>query len=232
MSAHEEARRHLALKLLYDEVIITPKSNHKLVVTRGNERGFVDASYTKGPLLPIYIDLHTGNDSKPGPLLGSTVDRATRYMQFMRHEHKLEVSAVAGIPEAGEPFARRWNQLSNDLRLIRLGNEMRAGEREMVVLDPSTELVDTQALLVDDLLAKNTISKFQALRALHEHRIHAAAVMVFLDLEQGGAQDLRRCGCDVYSIFTLRELLDLYVDSEDITEAYRHKVLAHYQKRA
>ena len=72
---YQENQRQLAQALLEVGAILTAESDHPLVITRdgsdGPERGFRLKLHEKtplAPLSPIYLNLRTPDNPKPGPL--------------------------------------------------------------------------------------------------------------------------------------------------------------------
>lgn len=111
-AAYQKARHQLALELEDIGAVLTSASKHSLVIERqgikGTERGFKLKLHEKNPgapLSPFYLNLRTF-DNKSGPLTVDTVERAASCMHMMVINEGLEFDAVAGVPRAGDPFAK------------------------------------------------------------------------------------------------------------------------------
>ena len=64
-------------------------------------------------------------------------------------------------------------------------------------------------VLFDDLVT-TAGSKLSAIRILEAAGLVVKGVCVLIDREQGGKEELKKAGYDLYAAFTLRQLLDHY----------------------
>lgn len=88
-----------------------------------------------------------------------------------------------------------------------------------------------RVLLIDDLITKAD-SKLAAIRTLREAGLIVEHVVVLVDREQGGADQLREHGCDLHAAFTLRELLDGYRADGKIDPRKHDEVRAYFAANA
>jgi len=65
-------------------------------------------------------------------------------------------------------------------------------------------------LVLDDLVTEAD-TKLEAIAALEEAGLRVSALIVLLDREQGGSEELARRGYALHSIFTLSGLLYFYL---------------------
>jgi uridine monophosphate synthetase len=85
------------------------------------------------------------------------------------------------------------------------------------------------AVLVDDLITQ-AHSKIEAVSLLREHGLKVEHVVVLIDREQGGAEELMRHGCSLHAAVTLRPMLDIYVSERRITDVQRNTVFQYLSR--
>ena len=81
-------------------------------------------------------------------------------------------------------------------------------------------------LLVDDLITRGG-SKLEAIESLESAGLTVQDVLVLIDREQGGAEDLERRGYHLHTVLQLSRMLDTLRDSAHITEAQHSEVSAY-----
>jgi orotate phosphoribosyltransferase len=222
-----EARAKLAASLMGVKAVLTAESDHPFVVARGAERGFklkLHESNPDAPLSPIFLNLRTPENPKPGTLTPEIVARAATCMIYMRGNAQT-YQAVVGVPRAGDPFAEAFARLTHVPRL-EMDKLEEGGKRHIAGVKGRTDVADSvqQVLVIDDLLTKAD-SKIEAIDSLEKSGFKVTDVMVLVDREQGGGEELAKRGVTLHAVFTLTELLDTYVDSGDLTSYMKGKVL-------
>jgi uridine monophosphate synthetase len=80
------------------------------------------------------------------------------------------------------------------------------------------------ALVVDDLITRGD-SKLEAIAPLEAAGLTVRDVLVLIDREQGGAEDLARRGYSLHAILRLSEILDSLRESARITPDQHAEVL-------
>lgn len=207
---YASARKELAIAYMKDGAILTRDSDHPLVKTRRNERGFVLKLHEKNPdapLSPIYLNLRTPTNPKPGPLTPETIKLGGYCMYTLARLHHVEYDAVIGVPRAGDPYAESFAEQAQVPCYFLDKDE--SSERRRVVLRGGLPSSVKRALLVDDLITEAD-SKIEAVEAIRDDTtVHD--VVVSVDREQGGGAQLRKVGCSLHANFTLSELLQTYV---------------------
>jgi orotate phosphoribosyltransferase len=132
--------------------------------------------------------------------------------------------AVVGVPRAGDPFAEAFAQLTHAPRL-EMDKIEEGGKRQIAGVKGRNDVAASvqNVLVIDDLLTKAD-SKIEAIGSLEKGGFKVTDVMVLVDREQGGREELAKRGVTLHAVFTLTELLDCYVDSGDLTEYMRAKI--------
>ncbi|MFC1466103.1 MAG: orotate phosphoribosyltransferase [Candidatus Brachytrichaceae bacterium NZ_4S206] len=168
---------------------------------------------------PIYIDLRLLVSHPP------VLKRVAQAMAGMISQFSilnLQFDRLAAIPYAGLPigvavaletgkpliYPRREAKDYGTGRLIE--GEYHPGET---------------ALLVDDLITRGT-AKLEALQPLREAGLIVNDVVVVIDREQGGREELAQHSIRLHAVFTLSAMLDALVQSGRLDARRRDEVLA------
>lgn len=176
------------------------------------------------PLSPIYIDLRTADNPKPGPLTPAIVTEIGRQLYLLAAVSELSFDRVAGVPNAGDPLAKAVSEapafvLDKELHvrlrrripvpLLKLEkHETTEGRRVQGEIQGVCNPRD-RVLLVDDLITA-AHSKLEAIQLLEDRELVVHDVLVVLDREQGGAEQLAARGHRLHTILKLSKLLLWY----------------------
>ncbi|NLE44594.1 MAG: orotate phosphoribosyltransferase [Chloroflexi bacterium] len=164
---------------------------------------------------PIYIDLRL-LVSFPGLLqhvASAMAETASR----------LTYDRLAAIPYAGVPIGVALSlEMQAPLIYPRREAKQYGTRRSIEGLYRTGEVV----LMVDDLITRGD-SKIEAITPLEEAGLTVQDVIVLIDREQGGAQDLAQRGYRLHSIFGLRGLITQLgelgrIDSERMAEVFSY----------
>jgi len=183
--------------------------------------------HPEAPLSPFYLNLRTP-DNKEGPLTPEVVEAISKQMYRYARMHGLVFDYVVGVPRAGEPFAQAFVELAaRHVRLLTLGKAETGDHRMIVVGKQDKELIpDSPALLLDDLVTRAD-SKLEAIACLEEMGLVVGDVLVLLDRQQGGKEQLADASYSLHSLFTIRDLLDLLREENRITSEIHGECLAY-----
>lgn len=165
------------------------------------------------PLSPIYVDLR---------IIRSFPDVMDLVVgMYIELTEGLQFDVLADVPTAATPIVAI---LSHKLRVPMISP--RKEEKKHGIKRP----IDGQfragqiALLVDDLITLAD-SKLEAISVLEENDIVVRDVVVLLDREQGGVNELNQRGYKCHVAFKLKELLKFYLDSEKVSlEKYEETI--------
>lgn len=163
---------------------------------------------------PIYVDLR---------LLVSHPPLLQQIGQAMAEVAcKLTFDRIAAIPYAGLPIgvaiAIEMNRPLIYPREVKTHGTRRA-------IEGAFEPGET-ALLVDDLITRGD-SKLEAAAPLEAAGLDVKDVLVLIDREQGGAEDLAQRGYRLHAVLRLPEILDALLESARISAAQHTQVLAY-----
>lgn len=135
--------------------------------------------------------------------------------------HRLTFDRIAAIPYAGLPIGTAL-ALEMERPMIYPRQQIKQhGTRRSIEGD--FEPGET-ALVVDDLITRGT-SKIESIQPLEEAGLTVRDVLVLIDREQGGGDDLAERGYRLHTILRLTEILDMLRESDRITPAQHTDVL-------
>jgi uridine monophosphate synthetase len=166
---------------------------------------------------PIYVDLRLLVSHPP---LLQEVGRA-----MAKIAHGLTFDRIAAIPYAGLPIGVAL-ALELNRPLIYPRREVKAhGTRRAI---EGTFEPGEIALLVDDLITRGD-SKLEAAAPLEAAHLRVRDVLVLIDREQGGAEDLAAHGYRLHAALRLSEILGALLECTRISPAQYTEVLAYLQ---
>jgi uridine monophosphate synthetase len=162
---------------------------------------------------PVYIDLRL---LASYPTLLREVARA-----LAASARELTFDRIAAIPLAGLPIGTAL-ALEMDRPMIYPRPEVKAHGRQRAI-EGEFEPGET-ALIVDDLITRGT-SKIEAIEPLKDAGLVVQDVLVLIDREQGGADDLAQQGYRLHAVLKFTDILDTLKESEHITGEQYTEVL-------
>jgi len=166
---------------------------------------------------PIYLDLRLLVSHPP------LLREVARAMASTARELMFE--RIAAVPYAGLPIGVAL-ALEMNWPLIYPRREVKEhGTRRAIegYFQPGET-----ALVVDDLITRGD-SKLEAIAPLEAAGLTVRDVLVLIDREQGGAEDLARRGYHLHTILRLNELLDNLRESACITPDQHAQVLRYLE---
>jgi orotate phosphoribosyltransferase len=182
------------------------------------------------PRSPIYLNLRTPDNPKPGPLTADALTLIGKLLYAMLHRiDGLDFRYVADIPNAGKPIADAlmanldsWSRVQR----IHLVKQESGGKRQIIGVQERELVPGARVILVDDLITQAD-TKLEAIKVVQDARLRAEAVMLAVDRQQGGREQVEQAGCPVYSLFTLPELMVYYLNSGKLDAETVNRVMTY-----
>jgi len=177
------------------------------------------------PLSPIYLNLRTP-ENKGGPLTPKLVDQIGEVLYSTSCRDSLRYHHIAGLPVAGDPFASALHCIvaRRDVGLLKLIKTEADGARSITGIREGGFAKGEHVLIVDDLVTKAE-TKLEGIRVLESNGLVVKDILVLVDREQGGSEELAKAGYTVHCAYTLSDLLEIYVSSLDLAPSKRDEVL-------
>lgn len=189
------------------------------------------------PLSPFFINIRNkDNPTKPGELENRDYDLIARCLLEMISENHLKFDAIAGIPRAGDPIVDAIQRLIDSnpfphparFRIIKLAKEEIGDTRKIVPMPDFEYREEERILLVDDLVTK-AHTKLEAISAIEEFGSKVVGLVVLVDREQGGREQIEAAGYKMFAALTISELLDFYVQ-EELVDKGKYQEAINYVK--
>jgi uridine monophosphate synthetase len=125
-----------------------------------------------------------------------------------------------------------WNIMSPERRKpIRLKKETDAdGVRKISeILDDGGCINGDKVVVIDDLVTEAG-SKLETIRVLRGEGLYVKDLVVIVDREQGGKDELKKLGYSLYSLMTLTELLNFGVQNGKMSEEQYQVIMTYLRE--
>lgn len=171
-------------------------------------------------LSPFYMELRGKDHPKKGPLEAEDFNLIAQCLWNIALDKFSVFQSMVGIPRAGEPIVDAIVRIvpkPRGFRAIPLDKKETGNERRIVPAFNFTYRTGEKALLIDDLVTEAD-TKFEAIQALELVGQQVVGLIVLIDREQGGKEKIEQAGYPVYSVFTISQLFDYYLESGKINQ--------------
>lgn len=162
--------------------------------------------FPDAPLSPMYVNLRS--------LPQNLVDKIGKVMSQM--EFTQQADFCAPIPKAANPLAESFSKYSGIPVIQIFDKEEGAEKRRIIPLKNAPKGNGKKLLIIDDLITK-AASKLEAIKVAEDLGYKVVGVVVLVDREEGGSEQLSQQGYKLYSAVKLLDLLNYYVEKEMIT---------------
>jgi uridine monophosphate synthetase len=167
-----------------------------------------------GLMSPIYIDLRLlVTHPRVLRIVGAAMAETAR-------ARDLQFDRLAALPYAGLPIGVA---VSLELERPLIYPRKEAKDYGTAKLIEGAYAAGETALMVDDLITRGT-AKIEALKPLLDEGLVVRDILVLIDREQGGAEELAARGVALHAVMTLTQALDSLVASGRLGAAQRDEV--------
>ncbi len=174
---------------------------------------FGDFTLKSGLKSPIYIDLR---------VLISYPDILKEVAEELRKKTMgLQFDRIAGIPYAAISIATAIS-LENDIPMIYPRKEQKGYGTKRKIEGVYSE--GERILVYDDLITTGD-SKFEAIAPLEAAGLIVKDIVVLVDREQGGKDDLKKKGYELHSVLTMTEIIGLLAEHNKISKKQEKEIL-------
>ncbi|MCK5084035.1 MAG: hypothetical protein KAQ64_00060 [Candidatus Pacebacteria bacterium] len=140
-------------------------------------------------------------------------------------EREIKFDRIVGLPKAGDPLAKVFAKMagrSDDL--VFLEKEESDGKR--IILPHIIGKYDKGEVVlpIDDVVNKGH-TKIEGIKPLKDNDLAVIDCIVLVDRQQGGVELLHELGIEVHFLFTLEEILEIYIKNKFISEEVAQEIL-------
>jgi uridine monophosphate synthetase len=169
------------------------------------------------PLSPIYINLRN--------LPENVLEQVGKVLAEIPGGERPDF--CAGIPKAGIPIANAYSRFTALPALTDIfEKEQTATGRRIVVGEEADTGKGRTLRLIDDLVTQAD-TKLEAIRTAERLGYRVTEVVVLVDREQGGREQLKDAGYELRAAFKLSQLMAYYLRTGRINQARYDEVMAY-----
>jgi len=207
-------KREFAIKLF--------ENRHIKLKGPENKIGFkfkLHEEHPSAPLSPSYINLRGFSDEM--------LFYIGRLFYELVIDNGIEFQKIVGLPRAGDPLAKAFSDAgSNNHNLIFLEKEELKNKRRILPHIVGEFKKGEIVLVIDDLVSAGH-TKIEGIEAVRSNGLIVTDCVVLLDRQQGGIEMLEKLKVRIHFLFTLEEILEIYIQEGFITEKIRQEILAY-----
>jgi uridine monophosphate synthetase len=184
---------------------------HKKALQFGSFRLPLHDKQPLAPLAPIYFNLRTPDNVKPGPLGIDEIRHIAGALISVIATDGIVYEGVTGIPNAGVPFVDGMQEIANGtLQVVHLEKKTEGGVRAIDHVTKKGGLHrGARVLMIDDVVT-SAQSKIESIRVLRKAGFIVEDLLVVIDRQQGGRRLVEQEGVFVHRVFTLTDLVSFY----------------------
>lgn len=190
---------------------------HKSLILNLNKIGaikFGEFKLKSGIISPIYIDLRI-LVSHPKVLK----EVAKAYVNILK---KIKYDRMVAIPYAALPICGAISLLNNKPWIYTRKEVKDYGTKKLIEGEFKK---GERVVLIDDLVTTG-LSKFEVIKPLENMGLIIEDVVVLVDRQQGGREDLDKKNYRLHSVLTITEILKTLLSAKKLTKKKYDKIIA------
>lgn len=172
----------------------------------------------EAPLSPIYVNLRN--------LPEEVLIKIAQVLSEVPLETTQEF--CTGVPKAALVIAQKFSEVSGTQFMDVFDKIGQNTDRKIMIKDGIHPKPDTKLLVIDDVIAHGK-SKLEALEAAKAVGFYVN-MLVLVDREQGGVEQVEKEGCRVYAAMKLTDILEYYMEKQMITKEQYEKSIDYLSK--
>ncbi|MBU1000357.1 hypothetical protein KKE78_03110 [Patescibacteria group bacterium] len=172
----------------------------------------------KTPLSPIYVNLRN--------LPEEVLTKIAQVLSEIKLENPQEY--CTGIPNAALVIAQKFSSVSGIPFIDVFEKNGQNTHRKIVIKKENKPKPDTKLLVIDDVIAHGK-SKLEALEAAKTVGFYVN-MLVLIDRQQGGVEQVEAKGCKVYAALKLTDILNYYLKKNMISQKQYEKSMKYLSK--
>lgn len=137
---------------------------------------------------------------------------------------KISYDHVAGVPYGGIPFAVQLGERLGKSILMPRKAPKDYGNKKSI--EGSFEIGD-EVLLLEDTVTTGE-SCIETIKMIEASGLLVSAVIVIMDREEGGAENIENLGYPVYALFNMSNVIDIMHASMDLIDEYQYEAVLYY----
>ena len=191
-----------------------------LILTAGPFEFKLHEKHPDAPRSPIKLNLRF---PPKGTLSWELVEQIGKVFYQLSCQSQVQYDCVIGVPKAGDPFAQAFSRLAS-VPLLTLEKEETKKSRKVLSFLRGEYQQGWRVLIIDDTVVMAD-SKFEASNAVIANGLVVAGIIILVDWEHRGKDELEKAGFFVLSRFRMSELLHLYLKEGRISpEKYKEVI--------
>lgn len=183
------------------------------------------------PLSPVFLDFRLKGDPVcPGPVTPEQLTEIGWILYGMARMNHLDYACVSAVPNSANPYAEAFSSgcSNGKIRLLKLGKEVdpESGKKKIVRITDGNLKCCESVLLITEVIDRGE-STLEAASVIEASGLRVYDILAIVDRSRGGSSRLRDQGYNVYCLFEIRELLELYLYTRKIGNADFYEMM-HY----
>lgn len=170
------------------------------------------------PLSPMYVNLRSLPDN--------VLAKIGEVMSQIPLEDTPDLGA--GIPKAADSIAKKYARFSGIPLVTIFDKEDGEQKRRIIPAAEAPRGNGKKLLIIDDLITKAG-SKLEAIKVAEDLDYTVVGVIVLVDREEGGFEELQEKGYRLYAALRLTDLLTYYLDKHMITKEQFNETIVYLE---